>query len=431
MGALQSSHHLWRLRRRLFWPREKLEALRRQKLQALLSYCYQRIPYYQRQFKEIDAEPGDFCEPEGLARFPILEKETLRDHLKEFFDPQADRSAWIPYRSSGSTGIPLELWYHPSERLRLGYTVTRELLFDGLKPWYRLVNITEPRHSASKNRWYHRLGFMNEHFLSIYDKSELNLAELRKIRPHALIGFPSVLMLTGQQMHRDGMPLQPKLLFTLAEVLTQEDRALLAGQWGVEPIDLYGANEVGHIAFQCQRRTAYHINLDALHIEILVGDRLAGVGERGEIIVTNFDLRVVPIIRYRVGDIAQMTDGSCDCGCRFPLLDHIAGRSDGFISGSDGKVFSALEISLLLKPVEGIRQYRLIQDKPGQVHIEWVPSDQAAQPELQMRRILHERLGEQMEIAVRRVSEILPEKSGKIRTVISHLPNPFWKKAES
>ncbi len=427
MGAWHSLYHLTRLRNRLFWPPERLEAFRRDKLGRLLKYCYERIPYYRRKFAEIGAEPKDIQHPEDLTEFPILEKETLRDCLEEFLDPKADQEKWIRYRSSGSTGIPLELWYHPAERLRMGFTVTRELLFNGFKPWQRLVNITEPRHSASKNRWYHRLGFMNEKFLSVYDPSGLNLEQLRQIKPHAIIGFPSVLMLIGQEWQQaDSSGRRPRLVFTLAEVLDDNYRQVLTEQFQVQPIDLYGANEVGHIAFQCPHRQGYHMNLDSLHVEILAGNQPAEVGERGEVVVTSFDLRAMPIIRYRVGDIAVKLEGTCDCGCRFPLMGHIEGRSDGFILGREGKLFSALEIALLLKPIAGIRQYRFIQEAEGRLRVEWVPHHPEVQAEAEIIRRLRERLGEAMHIVTERVAEIPREKSGKIRTVISYLSSPFF-----
>jgi len=425
MGAANSLYHLWRLGRRLRWPPEKLENLRRCKLQALLEYCYKYIPYYRRQFDNINAQPKDFRRVEDIAALPVLDKETLRDHAEEFLNPAFDRSGWIKYRSSGSTGIPLELWYTPAERLRMGNTVTRELLFNGLRPYHRLVNITEPRHSSPKNKWYHRLGVMREQFLSVYDQSQLNLAKLMELRPQAIIGFPSVLMLIGRELEKAEKPLRPNLLFTLAEVLTPDDRSTLERQWGTKPIDLYGANEVGHIAFQCPQLRGYHINMDALHVEILQGDRPAGAGERGEVVVTNFDLRVMPILRYRAGDVAARMEGSCSCGCTFPRLGEIAGRSDGFIMGCDGQLFSALEISLLLKPLTDVRQYRLIQDQPGSLVVEWVAKDSSAAPEDQILQLLTARLGAQMAIVLRRVEEIRPEKSGKIRTVISSLPRPF------
>jgi len=426
VGAAASFYHLARLRRRLAWPAPKLEELRRRKLAALLHYCYKRIPYYRELFDRIGARPEDFAGPEDLVRFPLLDKQTLRDRRDEFVDPAADRREWIEYRSSGSTGIPLTLWYTRAERLRMGHTVTRELLFNGLKPWHRLVNVTEPRHAAPKNRWYHRLGLMRERFLSVYDDYGANLAALRALRPHALIGFPSVLLLTGRRMLDDGGPiLRPRLLFTLAEVLTGEDRRALAQQWGVEPLDLYGANEVGHIAFQCSRRRGYHLNLDSLHVEVLAGDRPAGPGERGEVVVTSFDLRVMPILRYRVGDVAQWLDEPCDCGCRLPLLGGVAGRSDGFIAGAGGELFSALEIALLLKPVLGIGQYRLVQERPGQVRVEFTAAGRETSPEAEIHRRLAQRLGAATEISLVRLESLPREQSGKIRMVVSSVPSPF------
>jgi phenylacetate-CoA ligase len=391
-----------------------------------MHFCFRKIPYYREKFAEIGAMPDDFREPEDLVHFPLLEKETLRDRIEDFLDPSVDRSGLIRYRSSGSTGIPLELWYLPAERLQMGFVVTRELLYNGMKPWHRLVNITEPRHSSPKNRWYHRLGIMQERFLSVYDSAQLNLQELLRIRPQALIGFPSVLMLVGKELNAVGAAsFRPRLLFTIAEVLTAEDRRILKELWGVEPIDLYGANEVGHIAFQCRRRQGYHINADTLHVEILAGDRPAKYGEPGEIVVTNFDLRVIPILRYRVGDVASFLEGVCPCGCRFPLLQNIAGRSDGFIQGADGTLFSALEISLLLKPLQDVEQYRLIQEAPGRITVEWKAKHAKANPEEQIRRLLRGGLGEAFRIEVVRVAEIPREKSGKIRSVISRLPHPF------
>jgi phenylacetate-CoA ligase len=270
---------------------------------------------------------------------------------------------------------------------------------------------------------------MDEKFLSVYSQSHLNLKILRLIRPHALIGFPSVLMVIGRNMHQDsGTLLQPKLLFTLAEVLDPEDRNILRKQWGVEPIDLYGANEVGHIAFQCALREDYHVNTDSVHLEIMSGNKSVGMGDRGEAVVTNLDLRVMPIIRYRVGDVVQRLEGHCSCGCTFPTIGSIAGRSDGFILAADGKIFSALEISLLLKPLHEINQFRIIQDERGKIVVEWVPRDSDSQPQAKIQQLFRERLGRNMEIVTRRVSHLSRERSGKIRTVISRLPNPFWER---
>jgi len=400
--------------------------LRSQKLAALLTYCYESIPYYREQFKAIGAEPGDFSNTEDLCRFPILEKETLRDRSEELLNPNADRTGWIKYSSSGSTGIPLQLWYHPLERLRMGHTVTRELLFHGHQPWHSMVNITEPRHSSPKNQWYHRIGLMNEQFLSLYDESGLNLERLRQINPKLLIGFPSVLLLIGEELSSvRQLDWRPQRIFTLAEVLTDEYRQNLQQYWGVDPVDMYGANEVGHIAFQCKDRENYHINADSLHIDIVRDGEIIPHGDLGEVVVTNFDLRVMPIIRYRIGDVARKVSGACSCGCNMPLMGSVAGRTDGFISGDDGKIFSALEVSLILKSVSGVKQFRLIQKEHGRVTVQYKPVSGEVNPELEITACLKMRLGEKMQIDTEKVKDIPREKSGKIRSVISEVTNPY------
>lgn len=422
MRAIRSMYHLYRLKRRLLWPRHNLEVLRRKKLSRLLKYCYRHVPYYTELFKKMGAEPEDFVSLEHLADFPIVEKETLRDRIDEFIDSRVNRRSLISYSSSGSTGIPLTLWYDPEERRRMGYTITRTFLHHGLRPWHRMINITEPRHFSVKDQWYHRLGLMNEQFLSIFDKPEDNLKLLRKIKPDLLIGFPSILTLIGRMMStQKSAPLRPRFLYTIAEVLTSDYREILHEQWGIDPIDLYGANESGIMAFQCTRRAGYHVNIDSVHIDIVNGDRTCDVGERGEVVVTSLDLRVMPIIRYRVGDISYRMKGNCACECNFPCLGEIVGRSDGFVIGTSGKMFSALEVSLLLHPIKGIQHYRLIQEKKGYVRIEWVAKEGAYRADNEIRSVLQRCLGEDFEIDVHRIDQIQREKSGKIRSVISNV----------
>ena len=109
------------------------------------------------------------------------------------------------------------------------------------------------------------------------------------------------------------------------------------------------------------------------------------------------------------------------------VLGKIAGRSDGFVAGADGKLYSALEISLLLHPVRGIQHYCLIQEKQGHMRVDWVAKGQESNPENEIRQLLQKHLGMETEIEIQRVGEIPREKSGKIRTVISSLPHSFSK----
>ena len=41
-------------------------------------------------------------------------------------------------------------------------------------------------------------------------------------------------------------------------------------------------------------------------------------GEQGEIVVTGFLNHVMPLIRYRIGDVGVPTDEKCACGRSWP-----------------------------------------------------------------------------------------------------------------
>ena len=69
-------------------------------------------------------------------------------------------------------------------------------------------------------------------------------------------------------------------------------------------------------AWQCPRRSGYHINADVLEVEIV----------SGEVVVTHFGMRTMPFIRYRLGDLAALSEKSCSCGRRLPRHGALAAR---------------------------------------------------------------------------------------------------------
>jgi phenylacetate-CoA ligase len=60
-------------------------------------------------------------------------------------------------------------------------------------------------------------------------------------------------------------------------------------------------------------------------VEIIPDD--PGRPKRGEVIVTDLNNRLMPLLRYRLGDLAVLREGKCPCGRGLPLLEGFAGRS--------------------------------------------------------------------------------------------------------
>jgi len=86
----------------------------------------------------------------------------------------------------------------------------------------------------------------------------------------------------------------------------------------------YTSADCGLMGYQCLKCSSleYHIPTDFQLIEIynFDEDRVCKIGESGEVVVTNLARSSLPIIRYRIGDIARFKEGSCTCGDKNPIL---------------------------------------------------------------------------------------------------------------
>ena len=183
------------------------------------------------------------------------------------------------------------------------------------------------------------------------------------------------------------------------------------------------AYECGNIAWECGRHEGYHINIDSLVVEIVNNGKPAKPGEEGEVVITNLDSYAMPLIRYRIKDIAVGGESLCSCGRRLPLLRRIEGRSDDRVVLSNSTIVSPYELKYHLESVPGILQFRVIQEKTNQFVLQlkieqnFTKGTVTRKATKEMTRIL----GHQSHIEIQIVDEILRDPSGKIRSVISNV----------
>lgn len=92
----------------------------------------------------------------------------------------------------------------------------------------------------------------------------------------------------------------------------------------------YGAVDAGPMGYQCVFCTGdtHHLHDDHVWLEILDPETGEPVpeGETGEIVVTNLNRKLMPLVRYRIGDLGRWEPGTCPCGApgrRFTLLGRV------------------------------------------------------------------------------------------------------------
>jgi phenylacetate-CoA ligase len=176
-------------------------------------------------------------------------------------------------------------------------------------------------------------------------------------------------------------------------------------------------------ACQCERRQSYHISSSTGIAEYLDLDpRREGPAEAASLVVTTLVNTVMPLIRYRVGDLVFRQDGVCECGRSLPLLRSILGRVNDIIITGDHRYVSPVRFYVLFQEFDMVRQFQIVQGAPDEI---LVRIDRLREMNASERQLLDDKLrrllGDRVRIEIEFVDEIQPERSGKVRNVISPL----------
>src|SRR5690606_26966354 len=84
------------------------------------------------------------------------------------------------------------------------------------------------------------------------------------------------------------------------------------------------------------------------YVEIVRPDGAASAPEEiGEVVVTSLVNYAMPLIRYKIGDLAAWASCNCSCGSSWPLLQEVSGRVNSVIRTSKGS-FSGAALTTLL-----------------------------------------------------------------------------------
>jgi phenylacetate-CoA ligase len=153
-------------------------------------------------------------------------------------------------------------------------------------------------------------------------------------------------------------------------------------------------------------------------VEILdEAERPVPVGAIGSVYVTSLTNDCMPLVRYRVGDLAILSDEKCSCGLQTRLMVDIEGRTDDTITTDDGRKIGRLDH--IFKQGGEIREAQIIQEKPGMFTFNIVPGEGYSETTLaKLRKFAMERLGKASIIRMTMVESISKSAGGKFRSVI-------------
>ena len=259
--------------------------------------------------------------------------------------------------------------------------------------------------------------------LDIGTDLDAQLTWLQEQNPDYLLSYPSNVLALAKACISKGIRLENlREIRTLSEAHNPELRAVCREAWGVPVTDIYSANEVGYIAFQCPEHEHFHIQSETLFVEVLNAQGEAcQPGEIGRVVITTLHNYAMPLIRYEIMDYAEVGE-ACPCGRGLPVIKRVLGRQRNLITLPDGRQHWPSMGYGKWFGVAPIEQIQLVQKNLQQIEARLVmPRPLTPDEQAQMIPILQKSLGYAFQISFSYHDEIPRSASGKFEDFISEI----------
>lgn len=422
MNTVKAGWEFLRMRRNVWRPAAALRPLQAARLRRLVHHAYEHVPYYRELFRAAGVRPQDIRQPQDLAALPVTYRADLQDRpLAERVAHGTDLSCCTINYTSGSTGKPFAVILDTADLWRQSLGLLRSYMEIGYRPTDRYCCIAATPEKERFRYGVQRLGLFRSYYIPAVTGIEEQIQALRDFRPDFLISYPSNLRALAGHIQAKGIDdIQPRLLGSGAETLDPPTRHFVEAAFGARVHNLYSSVEFGSIAFECQAGHL-HLNADMLIPEFLVDNQPAQPGQSAELVITSLTLMTAPLIRYSLGDMAKPASGHCSCGRGLPLMALIEGRCDERIKLRNGETIPGLYLTLKLRFITAIREFRIVQTPATDLVVELVGRGQLDADLIdQVTHYLRHMVKGQLSIHVRQVSALGRDPSGKLRSVVSY-----------
>ena len=157
-----------------------------------------------------------------------------------------------------------------------------------------------------------------------------------------------------------------KFILVSYEFVSVVHRAIMQRVFGVPVFNFYGSTETGHLLME-NERGEMKACLDLAFYEVVEPDE-RGVGD---LVVTTLTNDFMPLVRYRIGDLAARQE-------RPYATDYVVhGRARDALRRRDGRRVTTWEIDRCFAAATGIAHYQLRQNEAGDCDLQFIPDREA------------------------------------------------------
>jgi phenylacetate-CoA ligase len=408
-------------------PAYKKEELLKKRLKAVLISAYKNVPYYRSMMKNIGYDPAiDHKGQEDLKKFPITTKQELKmyDQLMLLKDGVNTEDLYS-VSTSGSTGMPFKIFLSNDE---LAFRIAkwlRVLFFNKYSVKDKVISLTVRSDIDQKETIFQKFGFLRRLVVNSLLPASKLVEIILDYKPNVLYGNRSPISLLAMELvKRKIKPVGLKLVLVGGEMFHKHDRDLHYKAYGTEPIEFYGSEEMGVMAFETPERDGLHLCDDLTYFEFLDKNNNPVLpGEPGRIVVTDLIGTTMPFIRYDQGDLVNIKIITGYNRNPENRISEIIGRDNDYIVLPDGSAQTSYYFFYdIVKQFDKIMQFRVTQKTKTYYKIEIVANKEYfVKIEGQIIELLNKKFPENCYFELLLVDHIEPDQSGKLRAIISEI----------
>lgn len=397
----------------------ELKEIQQQNLKEILLYAKTHVPYY----KNISTD--------SLSDFPILTKSILRDHKTDLISSEFDITTLDKHHSSGSSGVQSFTYMTKDHTFYLRALQTHWWQWSGYKMGDNLLQfgISQKRSFLKKLKdIFYRCTYVKAFGLS-EEELKLTLQKVSKKKRLFIAGYPSVINQLAKASIDSGITPNVIGVICFGDKLFDSYKATIRQAFGnnINLVDTYGCAE--GLLMACKSDLDfYYVMSPHVYLE-LVDDAGNPVedGEMGHVLVTCLTNKAMPLIRYKLGDLAiklPKEKHPKNQLLNYPLLQKVVGRETDVIKTTKGITLNIHSFTGVLEYYQAIKQYKIIQNDLESITIVYIVDTKYEFDNVILNDIkskLDILTNHCLTIVFKEVNKISPTKSGKPQIIESNL----------
>ena len=261
-----------------WYSKDEIDKYQLTKLQQLVKYSYENVPYYKDLFDKIEIKPKDIKNLDDFQKIPFLTKEIIRRNSNNLKSKNVPGFRFQLTATSGSTGKPLELFVD-----KIKYPINAFAYYKvfinraGCKIYDKSVHLigTVIIPSANKDKfWKHKTMGRRMHLSTLHLKREnipKYIEKIRKFNPKYILAYPSAIIEIARYIKENKIkPISSlKAIMLSGETLHDWQKKLIEESFQCRIFEFYGLSESTAFASSCEKSSYFHFFPEYSFIELI------------------------------------------------------------------------------------------------------------------------------------------------------------------